>query len=228
MHLLDNIDANLTAECDALGLPAYRRKQMRKWLLEKRAKDWDAMSDLPKAPREELAERSPFWTHADRPAHAGPTAPKSCCSRSPTAGRSNACCCAMKSAARSASARKSAAAWAACFARAGSTAWTAISRPAKSSSKCCGCNACSDARRAAQPHRRDGHGRAAGESRRAAARARRSHAATTAWASAAADHDFHRRPAEGDATAGRATNPLSPGRFAARTERRAAATSSCR
>ncbi len=61
MHLLDNIDANLAAECDALGLPAYRRKQMRKWLLEKRAKDWDAMSDLPKAAREALAERTPIW-----------------------------------------------------------------------------------------------------------------------------------------------------------------------
>ena len=36
-HLLDDIDSALAAACQRLALPAYRAKQVRKWLLEKRA-----------------------------------------------------------------------------------------------------------------------------------------------------------------------------------------------
>ena len=53
------------------SVPAYRVAQVRKWLFEKRAADWDAMTDLPKALRGELAERFRLWTTDDRQAHAG-------------------------------------------------------------------------------------------------------------------------------------------------------------
>lgn len=61
-HLLDGLDAQLTAACERLGLPAFRGRQVRKWLLEKRAKGWDGMTDLPKALRGQLAEEFELWT----------------------------------------------------------------------------------------------------------------------------------------------------------------------
>ncbi len=62
MHLLDSIDEQLAAAAQRHGLPGYRVKQVRRWLLEKRAPDWDAMSDLPKSLRETLAEELTLWT----------------------------------------------------------------------------------------------------------------------------------------------------------------------
>jgi 23S rRNA (adenine2503-C2)-methyltransferase len=61
-HLLDAVDEGLAAWRAERGLPAYRAGQVRKWLFGKRADDWDAMSDLPKAARAELAERFRLWT----------------------------------------------------------------------------------------------------------------------------------------------------------------------
>ena len=109
------------------------------------------------------------------------------------------------------------------FCASGLDGLNAISRPAKSSSKCCGCNRCSSeeerlshivvmgmgeplanldallpALDEATPRRWPGHQRAA-------------------------DHDFHRRPPQSDAPAGRNEPPLSPRRFASCTERRTAA-----
>ncbi|MEO0529460.1 MAG: 23S rRNA (adenine(2503)-C(2))-methyltransferase RlmN [Planctomycetota bacterium] len=60
--MLDGLDARLTDTVERLGLPAYRAKQVRKWLLEKRATGWDGMTDLPKGLREQLAEEVTLWT----------------------------------------------------------------------------------------------------------------------------------------------------------------------
>jgi 23S rRNA (adenine2503-C2)-methyltransferase len=61
-HVLDAADKLLGAWAVERALPAYRVAQVRKWLFEKRAADWDAMSDLSKALRAELAERFRLWT----------------------------------------------------------------------------------------------------------------------------------------------------------------------
>ncbi|MEM6330219.1 MAG: 23S rRNA (adenine(2503)-C(2))-methyltransferase RlmN [Planctomycetota bacterium] len=61
-HLLDNLDRTLGEWADRNGLPGYRRRQVRRWLFEKRAGDWQAMSDLPKALRERLAGELPVWS----------------------------------------------------------------------------------------------------------------------------------------------------------------------
>ena len=44
------------------GLPAFRAAQIRKWVFEGRAESFDAMSDLPKALRSELAGEFQLWT----------------------------------------------------------------------------------------------------------------------------------------------------------------------
>ncbi len=61
-HLLDDIDGHLAKACQRLGLPKFRAKQVRKWLLEKRAADWDGMTDLPKGLRSQLADEFELWT----------------------------------------------------------------------------------------------------------------------------------------------------------------------
>lgn len=61
-HLLDDLDGHLGEACARLELPAYRAKQVRKWLLEKRAADWEAMTDLPKGLRTQLADEFQLWT----------------------------------------------------------------------------------------------------------------------------------------------------------------------
>lgn len=43
-----------------LGQPAFRAKQLREWLFEKNARSFDEMTNLPKALREQLAERFAF------------------------------------------------------------------------------------------------------------------------------------------------------------------------
>ena len=50
----------LERELDALGQPAYRAKQVMRWLYEKRAKAFDAMSDLSPQLRAQLAEAFDF------------------------------------------------------------------------------------------------------------------------------------------------------------------------
>ncbi|MEO1497439.1 MAG: 23S rRNA (adenine(2503)-C(2))-methyltransferase RlmN [Planctomycetota bacterium] len=60
-HLLDDIDTRLAEAAERHALPAYRLKQVRRWLFEGRADGWDAMSDLPKTLRGELAEELALW-----------------------------------------------------------------------------------------------------------------------------------------------------------------------
>jgi 23S rRNA (adenine2503-C2)-methyltransferase len=61
-HILNAVDESLAAWAGERGLPKYRLAQVRKWLFEKRAPDWDAMTDLPKALRSELAGAFRLWT----------------------------------------------------------------------------------------------------------------------------------------------------------------------
>ncbi len=61
-HILDAVDRSLAAWTAERSLPKYRAAQVRKWLFESRAADWEAMTDLPKALRGELAERFRLWT----------------------------------------------------------------------------------------------------------------------------------------------------------------------
>jgi 23S rRNA (adenine2503-C2)-methyltransferase len=44
------------------GLPAYRARQVRKWIFERRANGFDEMTDLPLALRSKLAEEISLWT----------------------------------------------------------------------------------------------------------------------------------------------------------------------
>jgi 23S rRNA (adenine2503-C2)-methyltransferase len=42
--------------------PAFRARQIRKWVFEKRAGDWEEMTDLPRDLRRQLAEEFQLWT----------------------------------------------------------------------------------------------------------------------------------------------------------------------
>jgi len=55
-NLLDTPHDDFQAWLAERGLPGYRAKQVRRWIFEKRALSFDAMSDLPKKLRTELAE----------------------------------------------------------------------------------------------------------------------------------------------------------------------------
>ncbi|MCO6044016.1 23S rRNA (adenine(2503)-C(2))-methyltransferase RlmN [Aeoliella sp. ICT_H6.2] len=61
-HLLDDIDGQLAEWCAARKVPKFRVKQIRRWLFEGRAGDFNQMSDLPQAMRGELAESFALWT----------------------------------------------------------------------------------------------------------------------------------------------------------------------
>jgi 23S rRNA (adenine2503-C2)-methyltransferase len=60
-HILDP-SVDLVAWMTEHGQPAYRAAQVRRWLFERRAADWDAMSDLPKSLRADLAASFSMWT----------------------------------------------------------------------------------------------------------------------------------------------------------------------
>ena len=60
--LLDQFDAQLEAWLTQEGQPRYRAAQIRRWVFRKRARDWDAMTDLGKAFRAQAARRWPLWT----------------------------------------------------------------------------------------------------------------------------------------------------------------------
>ncbi len=61
-HLFDDIDQQLADWSATLNLPKYRTKQIKQWLIARRADDWQAMSDLPKSLRGELAEAFTLWS----------------------------------------------------------------------------------------------------------------------------------------------------------------------
>ncbi|MCS6802994.1 MAG: 23S rRNA (adenine(2503)-C(2))-methyltransferase RlmN [Chloroflexota bacterium] len=55
--LLDTPDTQLLAELATLGEPAYRLKQVRRWIFKESVVDFAAMTDLPRRVREAFAER---------------------------------------------------------------------------------------------------------------------------------------------------------------------------
>ena len=61
-HLLDQTTAQLRDWMTAQGLPSYRAGQVVGWLFQKRAADFEAMTDLPKSLRTALAEQFTLWT----------------------------------------------------------------------------------------------------------------------------------------------------------------------
>ncbi|MEN0111293.1 MAG: 23S rRNA (adenine(2503)-C(2))-methyltransferase RlmN [Planctomycetota bacterium] len=60
--MLDGLDTRLSEAAEKHALPAYRVRQVRAWLLARRAQGWDAMSDLPKALRAKLAAEFTLWS----------------------------------------------------------------------------------------------------------------------------------------------------------------------
>ena len=60
-HLLNAIDDQLAPWLKARGQGAYRGKQIRQWIFEKRAKSFAEMTNLPQTLREELATEFLLW-----------------------------------------------------------------------------------------------------------------------------------------------------------------------
>lgn len=61
-HLLEPDREPLRAWLAERGFPAYRAGQIRNWLFERRAESFEAMTDLPKDLRKQLAESFALWT----------------------------------------------------------------------------------------------------------------------------------------------------------------------
>ena len=89
--LLDVSPGELRTWLADRGQPPMRVNQIRRWVLERRATSFDAMSDLPKSLRLELAEAfDVFGTAVDRHLTASDDTHKLLL-RLATAGRSSAC-----------------------------------------------------------------------------------------------------------------------------------------
>ncbi len=61
-HVLDGVDETLDAWAEKHAYPQFRTRQIRKWLFAQRATDWQQMTDLPAAVRNELAGEFRLWT----------------------------------------------------------------------------------------------------------------------------------------------------------------------
>ncbi|HEX7449556.1 MAG TPA: 23S rRNA (adenine(2503)-C(2))-methyltransferase RlmN [Pirellulales bacterium] len=61
-HLLDQTSEQLRQWMAGHGLPGYRAGQVSGWLLQRRAENFEEMSDLPKDLRTALAEQFALWT----------------------------------------------------------------------------------------------------------------------------------------------------------------------
>ncbi len=61
-HILDTDGESLKAWLAARGYPAYRARQIQGWLWSRRAESFEAMSDLPKGLRAEIAGDHKIWT----------------------------------------------------------------------------------------------------------------------------------------------------------------------
>src|SRR5262245_57712030 len=61
-HLLDSIDDGLIPWLHTRGQGAYRVGQIRRWLFQRRAADFQEMTDLPQASRDELARDFTLWS----------------------------------------------------------------------------------------------------------------------------------------------------------------------
>jgi len=61
-HLLNSIDSVLETWSKKHRLPRFRSQQVRNWLFNKRAANWDQMTDLPKSLRCEIAKEMQLWS----------------------------------------------------------------------------------------------------------------------------------------------------------------------
>ena len=61
-HLLEPTPQMLGEWLKDRGHPAYRAKQVHKWIFERRAITFEDMTDLPKKLREELSNEFRLWT----------------------------------------------------------------------------------------------------------------------------------------------------------------------
>ena len=61
-HVLNNVDGSLADWSEKLCLPRFRASQIRNWLFQRRATDWQQMTDLPMTLRKELAHDLQLWT----------------------------------------------------------------------------------------------------------------------------------------------------------------------
>jgi 23S rRNA (adenine2503-C2)-methyltransferase len=61
-HLLDRSLVDLQAWCEERQIPRYRAAQIWHWVFHKRADGFEAMSDLPKPLRAQLAQEFTLWT----------------------------------------------------------------------------------------------------------------------------------------------------------------------
>lgn len=62
LHLLDRSPTDIAAWVVEQGLPKYRTAQLLRWIYDKRAASFEAMSDLPKAMRGVLAQQFQLWS----------------------------------------------------------------------------------------------------------------------------------------------------------------------
>jgi 23S rRNA (adenine2503-C2)-methyltransferase len=62
IHVLNNADQALADWSSKLCLPKFRAGQIRQWLFQRRATDWQQMTDLPGSLRQELAHDLCLWT----------------------------------------------------------------------------------------------------------------------------------------------------------------------
>jgi 23S rRNA (adenine2503-C2)-methyltransferase len=62
LHALENLDDHLRTTLAGRGEPAFRARQVRRWIFERRAGDWSEMTDLPKPLREGLSESLGLWS----------------------------------------------------------------------------------------------------------------------------------------------------------------------
>jgi 23S rRNA (adenine2503-C2)-methyltransferase len=61
-HLLEPARESLSRWLEQRGQPAFRSRQIQKWLFEKRASGFEEMTDLPRSLRDELAAGFELWT----------------------------------------------------------------------------------------------------------------------------------------------------------------------
>lgn len=61
LELFDPRSNRLADWLAAAGQPAFRLRQIRRWLFQGRAASWESMSDLPQPLREKLASTGPLW-----------------------------------------------------------------------------------------------------------------------------------------------------------------------
>lgn len=62
IHVLNSVDQTLADWSAMLCLPKFRVGQIRHWLFQRRATDWQQMTDLPLPLRQELAHELAIWT----------------------------------------------------------------------------------------------------------------------------------------------------------------------